>query len=87
MPDDTNPLGIIMHDAGDGPEGYLPLRHVPEEWLEQKRAELLEFNSAQGLRKLTDEERARMEAEEPPPEPQEPEWSEPPDLMPGEGFG
>lgn len=60
MTDESNPLGIIMHDAGDGPEAYLPLRHVPEAWLEAKRAELLEFNSTDGLRKLTDEERACM---------------------------
>jgi hypothetical protein len=98
---DTNPLGIIMHDAGDGPEAYLPLRHVPDKLLEQKRAELLEFNSKDGLRKLTDEERQRMDpahADEPDTAENvqsdldlhiadEADHAEPLDLMEGEGFG
>ena len=88
---DTNPLGIIMHDAGDGPEAFLPLRHVPDEWLEQKRAELLEFNSVDGLRKLTDEERARMNSTPDTAESVQADaelaHAEPPDLMDGEGFG
>lgn len=82
-----------MHDAGEGPEAFIPLRHIPEEWLEQKRAELLEFNSKDGLRKLTDEERDRLDAE-PADVPMDTAESvqadataEPIDLLPGEGWG
>ncbi len=78
------------------PAAYIPLRHVPEDVLEAKRAELLEFNSKDGLRKLTDEERERMNttpdtAESVGGTTTEPDHSvehaEPPDLLPGEGFG
>lgn len=91
MPDtsESNPLGIIMHDEGDGPEAYLPLRFVPEDYLEAKRAELLEFNSKDGLRKLTDEERERMNdvADTAESVQADAEQAEPLDLLPGEGFG
>lgn len=110
MPDtsESNPLGIRMICEHCGrafprdclcnpsrPSAHLPLRHVPESVLEEKRAELLEFNSTEGLRKLTDEERLRMSEaanrdtpeEEAAAQAEEPPWAEPADLLPGEGFG
>ena len=112
---DGNPLGIVLLCSGclrnaieckckgtASWEGYLPLRHVPEDVLEAKRAELLEFNSTEGLRKLTDDERARMD----PAHADEPDTAEnvqsdrraqsvaddegmalPPDLADQEGWG